>query len=149
MEDFTASDNGEYGQQDQLELSLEIRPYRLVSWFNAIATEKKRIFWKNRRIVRLISDESGWPQFTRFPVDNISKLEDPDLRYALRFADAAEAVGWASDGFGQSGHRVSIDATDEGLQSKLLTANYTGVISKGTDTFLESLMQANEGNQNK
>lgn len=84
------------------------------------------------------------PSITRMDTDKISELADSELRYALRFADAANAAGWLREGPGWfSGHAVYVMATDEDRESRLLEATYTGIVDKktGADTFLENLQR--------
>lgn len=120
---------------EQLSLPVEIRPRQEVSWYNAF----QRRNWLGRvSIVNLI--EGGTLKQSKIDVENISDLTDPNLRYALRFAAAANAVGFTYDAPNSSySHSVSVTSTDEGLESHLLSAEYTGVVKNGIDTFMQDL----------
>lgn len=75
------------------------------------------------------NDRSIQPSITRIATSEIDNLEDPDLRYALRFHEAARTVG----------HFVTIEATSEGVSSTLVEATYSGVTGKTQDTFMQDL----------
>lgn len=126
---------------EELELPLaDGRPIREVSWLNAKQVEKKRLFGK-KIISELVKDKNDWPTSTSIRADEISKLEDSSLRYALCFQAAADAIGWMEDSeFSRSRHVVTIEATDEGLNSRLIRASYSGVVTKNRDTFMETLL---------
>lgn len=77
---------------------------------------------------------------TDINVDDIDKVVDPDLRYALRLKAAAEAAGSFQHSLGSnSSHDVQVDATHEGFNSRFVHANYTGVTKHGKDMFMENL----------
>lgn len=120
---------------------------REVYWFAAVQFEKKRRLLANKVISQLIIDEKDqMPKAVRIDAGTIGVIKDPNLRYALRFADAAEAAGWVEDSAGcLGGHFVSTEATDEGVNSRFIGANYTGVTGRGTDTFLENLHRFSAG----
>lgn len=112
-------------------LPYESGPVREVSWFKVTQTEKKRRFLRNKILTDLIIDpKTGMAASHDIQSADISKIQDPDLRYALRLADAAQAVG---------NHMVSIEATDEGVNSQFVRAEYTGTLDGGADTFMQDL----------
>lgn len=117
----------------QPELPLEDgREISEVWWFNVRVTEKPR--WLGRygkvAISNDIEDENGLTTITRIRAEEISRIKDPDLRYALCFAAAADA---------NKDHDVTITATDEGFDSRLVSAIYSGIVTRKGDTFMESL----------
>jgi hypothetical protein len=128
---------------EQLTLPIAIHPKNEVSWFNVREVEKRRLFglFGTKIVKELIQEEDRvWPSTTKIEVEAISKLKDPDLRYALRFKDAADQAGWQPDGAAmQSRHDVSVDATDEGMDSRFMGASYSGVGKGASDTFLLNL----------
>ena len=124
--------------EDQLELPISVATKREVWWINGYTEVQKR-FFRQKAVVKLVI-ESGVAQTTYLDANHISELEDPNLRYALRFADAAEAVGMSDDGnYGKSGHFVTVVATSEDVKSKFLNATYSGITSRTEDTFMQSL----------
>lgn len=125
-------------EQSELPLA-EGRPIEEVRWFQARQVEKRRLLGK-KVISELIIDEKGWAKTTSISVAEISSLKDPNLRYALRFAAAADAVGWvASSEYTSYCHDVGVYATDNGLDSQLINAHYSGIARGRTDTFMENL----------
>ncbi len=124
----------------QLMLPIAIRAPREVSWFNARQTESRRLLGK-RVLTEFIFEEPGGPvKKATIDVDSITDLNDVNLRYALRFADAARASGWQQDGpYTSSGHFVWVKATDEAADSQLLRATYSGIVRGQDDTFMDNL----------
>ena len=131
-------------KSEQLMLPVEIRPEETVYWFNCVERQRWSLF--GRRIVRqsiMDSERAFMPAMTTIKVEDIDKLRDVNLRYALRFAAAADAIGMVQDRPGHSyGHFVSVDATDGGLDSRFLGAVYSGVVESGRDSFLEFIKSA-------
>lgn len=127
-------------EAEQLMLPVEIRPIEMVSWFNVVKTEKKRrLFGKKLRTELMIDPETSFPSLTTIKVDDINQLNDPDLRYALRLSAAASAAGWEEHSPGSmSMHDVWIHATDEGADSQLTGATYSGVVTAAGDTFMRN-----------
>ena len=124
--------------EEQLVLPISVGAKREVWWINGYTEVQKR-FFRQKAAIQLIT-ESGVAQTTYLDADHISALTDPELRYALRFADAAEAVGMSDDGhYGQSGHFVTVVATNEDAKSEFLYATYSGTTSRTEDTFMQSL----------
>jgi hypothetical protein len=130
-------------ESEQLTLPIAIRLKDEVSWFNVREVEKRRrgkIFGKKIVKELILEEDRVWPTMTKIDVEAIDKLNDPDLRYALRFEDAAKQAGWQNDGpWMQSRHDVSVDATDEGLDSRFMGARYSGIGQGPEDTFLLNL----------
>jgi hypothetical protein len=121
--------------------ALPFRVDRELSWINAEEVTKKHL-WGKRIGLRLLQDSQSIAGISTTSIDTseIHKLTDPDLRYALRFKDAADAVGWVRDGaYDSSCHYVSILATNEGLDSRILEASYTGVTENDSDSFMKNL----------
>jgi hypothetical protein len=126
--------------ENQPALDIVARPNRTVHWLNGVKSEERVYLFFKRVFTEPMLDELSRPQKTEIATDDIDKVQDPNLRYALRFAAAAEAVGTVPDGYGGSdAHTVNIFATDEGFNSKLISAMYTGKVVDGCDTFLERL----------
>lgn len=127
----------------QITLDFDHLPKREVYWLVAETEAKKRLVG-HKVVSKLVLDpDTSWPTSRYIDTADISKLGDPKLRYALRFADAADAVGWIEDSpYTKSGHNVTIAATDDGAESLLLYACYTGVVNRRQDTFMESLHAA-------
>lgn len=127
---------------NQLPLPYRLAPNREVHWLHGVV-ERRRSF-SGRRVAQLILERDiYYPKMTFIDAEKISELKDPDLRYALRFADAANAIGWTSDGpDSKSAHDVCVIAADDGVNSKFLEASYTGVTRRGSDTFLQNLHTA-------
>lgn len=128
----------------QLPLPLDIRPERTVYWLHASLSERRDWLLRKKSRVDLVFDpETGQPHSTEIPADDIDKVSDLALRCALRLADATDAVGWTDHGHGlYSAHSVRIQATDEGFDSRLLSAVFTGRTDDGQDTFMENLYSA-------
>lgn len=140
-------------ETEQLALPIAIRPKNEVSWYNMREVEIRRrgIIFGKKIVKELILEEDRiWPSTTKIDIETVDKLSDPDLRYALRFQDAAEQAGWKNDGSGmQSRHDVSVDATNEGIESRFMGAQYTGIGGGSQDTFLLNLYRfAPENNEN-
>ncbi|HWT55428.1 MAG TPA: hypothetical protein VN031_00145 [Candidatus Microsaccharimonas sp.] len=127
---------------EQLTLPIDIREQREVWWINARQVETRSRFL-GRRMLKTEFEYDGdslLPSRTRLSVDKINDLEDPNLRYALRFQDAAEAAGWFAHGGGMSSTKiVAIDATNEGAASRLLYSTLSGYGEDKTSSFLENL----------
>ena len=127
----------------QMTLDFDHLPKREVYWLVAETETKKRLVGHKVVTKLMLDPDTSWPTSKNIDSDDISELRDPKLRYALRFADAADAVGWIEDGpYTKSGHHVTIVATDNGVDSLLLYACYTGVVNKKQDTFMQSLHAA-------
>ena len=131
-------------KSEQLMLPVEIRPEETVYWFNCVERQRWSLF--GRRIVRELTmdpKQAFMPATTTIKVEDIGTLQDVNLRYALRFAAAADAIGSIEKFPGYSyGHGVSVDATDEGTESRFLGAVYSGVVESGRDSFLEFIKSA-------
>jgi len=126
------------GKYEQLVLPFEVRPVRLARWLQVVR-ERRRLFGRAATYT-FVTKPSGLPKTTTIDAEKIGELKDPQLRYALRFADAANAAGWQVESPGaMSGHFVNVEATDEGLDSRFVHATYTGIIKDGVDTFMENL----------
>lgn len=122
-----------YAKSEDQPLPVPIRPEREVSWLHGI--DSRRLGWLGRKPMMLCI-ESGFPERTTVKTEAISEIRDPNLRYALRFADAANAAGSIRDGeFSSHSLEVRIVATDEGTESRLLDAWYSGI----DDTFMDDL----------
>ena len=103
---------------------------------------KKRIMGLGSKVVtELITDNEMYhPKSVFIDASSIGELGDPNLRYALRFADAAEALGWMhTTEFSMSGHFVTVIATDAGVESRFISAAYSGRTEQGNDTFIRDL----------
>lgn len=127
---------------------LPVRPQREVVWTVMELVEKKRRFWFGKKVMeRYVSDEEYPPRavLRRMPADDINQLEDKDLRAALCLQDAARANGSIWDAPGAShGHSVYVFATDEGVNSKLVRAVYSGI----GDSFMNDLRLAEPTREN-
>lgn len=117
-----------FADAPQLLLPLDVREKREVSWLVVDQEAKKRRLWFGNKIVtRIVEDEDGQAVFHRIDSDDIAKVKDPDLKMALRLADAAKAMGWIDSGpYTKYAHSVAIEATGEGFDSKLVNATYSG-----------------------
>lgn len=90
-----------------------------------------------------MNQDTYLPQKTSVDTGTIPNFKDRDLRYALAFADAARAVGYREISPTMStAHSVGVVATDEGMNSRLLKAQYTGVGEGTNDTFMQNLHSA-------
>lgn len=136
------------GTLEQLMLPYESGPVhsREVSWSNYEIPSQPRSsmvrFLKNH----LIGGEKKLALGTTSNIksDDINKIVDANLRYALRFADSATSVGFVAVSETSSyADFVSIAATDNGLASQFIDATYSGIEAEGGDTFLDSLKQFN------
>jgi hypothetical protein len=77
---------------------------------------------------------------TFIDAETISQLQDPDLRYALRLADASAAVGWTDNSQDmKSCHEVTVTAEVNGTESRLIDVTYTGISKGHHDSFMENL----------
>lgn len=84
-----------------------------------------------KKAVRMLNDESCGISWKRVRVSSeditTENFTDPDLRYALRFAAAAKALGMIPDSETLShSNSVWVIATDGGKDSRLLSADYSG-----------------------
>ena len=100
----------------------------IVSWMVVERITQRRRFGLGKEVVtRVVEDEQGHAKFQRMDSDDIPTIKDPDLKMALRLADAAKRMGWIRDkGLSSYAHFVAIEATDEGAESKLVRAYYPG-----------------------
>jgi hypothetical protein len=127
----------------QLVIPVDLDMQREVHWVHGKQTKKWGLL--GRRIVTnlVMQDHTYMPKVTYINASAIAELVDPDLRYSLRFADAASAVGWTEDSPGSSSaHDVWVTATDEGVESKFISASYTGIGKNANDTFMQNLHSA-------
>lgn len=134
-----------YQTTKQAELSYESGPVREVSWFNVERIEKWRPFIRNKVVFNPLPDTDGniLAGFSAIQAADISKIADPDLRYALRFADAANAIGSVRDTpWSSHAHFMHVHATKDGFDSEFGHAVYSGVVDGSKDTFLENLHTA-------
>lgn len=131
-------------KSEQLVLPTELESAREIFWLHAEKVEMKRRFRSSRTIVKLLMDEAtGNPATSSIQAAEIPKIQDPDLRYALRLEDAANAMGWNEVTASlQTRHFVTVEATDEGFNSRLISATYSGIKRNGTDTFMRDLYRA-------
>ncbi len=132
------------GTSEQLMLPYESGPVhsRELSWNNFEFPSQPRNSMVRFLKSHLIGGEKKTALRTSSSIksDDISKIVDIDLRYALRFADAAESVGFVADSETSSyADVVIIEATDNGLNSKFVCATYSGIENESGDTFLNSL----------
>jgi hypothetical protein len=117
-------------ETEQLLLPIEIRPQETVSWFSIIQTEKRRRFGGTKIATELAVDpKTKLAVTTEIEVSKINELTDKNLRYALRLQSAAR----------QTGHMVTVDAIEDGLDSRFIKAEYSGVSRNGTDTFMRDI----------
>lgn len=130
-------------ESDQLTLPLELHQRREVFWLHGEQVKRRRLLG-SKTITRYIFEEYAYmPKRTYIDAENISDLLDPDLRYALRMADAADSVGWTDCGEGMKlSHDVYVVANYAGAESRFISADYTGVVRGGRDTFMENLHTA-------
>jgi hypothetical protein len=114
-------------QSEQLILPIEIRPKREVYWFQ-VTQEKRRKLFGERVVSKLVIDpETGMPATTVIDAADISTIQDSNLRYALRYVDAAEAIGWVQEAPGiQSMIGVGVDAQGDGVDAQFVSAQYDG-----------------------
>jgi hypothetical protein len=128
-------------EAEQLMLPIEVRPIQEVSWYNVEVTEKKILLLGKKVVKKLIKDpKTSQAAETVIRVEEIDNLNDPDLRYALRFKAAALSAGTITDGVNTSGpNDVIIEATDEGVDSRYVSAAYWGVVTPSVDTFMRDL----------
>lgn len=127
-------------ESEQLMLPVEIRPDQKVYWFNAVQSHRWGLLGR-RAVTRVAMLDNLRPAVTEIEVKDIPNLTDPSLRYALRFAAAADAIGFVQDSaYSSHSNCVFVDATDEGMDSRFLGATYTGVVTDGKDTFLEDIL---------
>lgn len=126
---------------EQLQMNLGVYPTAEVDWKNVELKKKFRPLI-GRSIVHVAVNEEGsvFPKFTRIPVEDISELTDPNLRYALRFQAAVDSVGMVDVGDGSSySDFVSVSAIGEGRDAIFASAHYSGYEDNGVDSFLETL----------
>lgn len=135
-------------ESEQLLLPIEIREPQRVSWYVVEQVEKRRfLFWK-QLVTKAIWDNKPYSLAqVSLDVEDISKLKDADLRYALRFSAAAKSMGSIPDSqFSSHGNFVTVNATSGSLEkdftdSRFSYATYTGVVREGIDTFLEDILR--------
>lgn len=120
-------------------LPIAIRPNRISRWNN----EELKTKWSllGKKVVRkLMVDRNFYPTSTEIDSDDIDKIKDPDLRYALRFQDAAKNAGsFYHTPYASSSHFVNVYATNNGFDSKYTGSSYTGISENGVDHFMENL----------
>lgn len=120
-------------ETEQLLLPYESGPVREVSWFNADRVEKKRRFLRDKVLTELVIDpETNLASRASILGGDIDKIQDPDLRYALRLYDAAQVVGC---------HFVQIEAIGSDYEANFVKADYSGVTKEGVDTFMQDLQR--------
>ncbi|HEX8182236.1 MAG TPA: hypothetical protein VF575_01385 [Candidatus Saccharimonadales bacterium] len=120
-----------------------------VFWFHGIVVEKKGLLGAPKTDINLVIDkDSELPKRTAINVAEISQIIDLDLRYALRAQAVANAMRQVRDSVlnPQVGNIVSIAATDEGLDSRLLHVTYSPLTSPDQDPFIQSINQFNPNN---
>ncbi len=104
-----------------------VEPARNVEWTNADKVYKRGLF--GRKAIKIVERWDGPYTLNKTIVQasSITNIKDPDLRYALRYKDAVEAVGWVrhSETSSSKGY-VTVVATDNGKESELLSAIYSG-----------------------
>jgi hypothetical protein len=135
-------DRGEV-DENQLSLPIDIGTKREVHWLHGVQQTRRRLIG-TRVVTHLVMNEDTYlPEITYIDTDDIAELKDPNLRYALRFADAAASVGWVRESSSSSScHNVTVIATNEGVDSTLLSTVYTGISDSSTDTFMKNLHDA-------
>lgn len=122
-------------QSEQLSLPLGIYSRQEVMWLIGEEVRDWRKLGKKAVMVM-----TGMPQFESIEVDKIDSMNDPALRYALRFAAAAAAMDFIQDSeFASHSHFVNITATNDGVDSRLLRQSYSGSAQGDIDTFMEDL----------
>ena len=131
---------------EQLALPVKVRPHQEVTWFIAKEVRKKRLLGLcgHKLVTQMVTSEAdGMIERRKIDVDDIGSLKDPDLRYALRFAAAADAAGWIEESpDSYSSHYVTVDATDEGADSRLIAARYSGLGNGQESTFVQDLRRS-------
>lgn len=128
-------------ESEQLKLDIPVRPKREVGWLCVEEVTRLKLFGK--KIVTKFVPKGPSLTLGSIDAERISELQDPDLRYALRFADAAQEIGWKEDGeCSLSKHAVFINAVGSDIESHLVSAQYTGRVLDGRDEFLENLRSA-------
>ena len=66
----------------------------IVSWMVVERITQRRRFGLGKEVVtRVVEDEQGHAKFHRMDSDDIPTIKDPDLKMALRLADAAKRMG--------------------------------------------------------
>lgn len=143
MKCSTELDKGFERSQEQLPLPFDDRPLHEVNWIHG-TTEKQRHWLFGRKTVNhLITELDGITLAkTRIAAKDVHRIKDPLLRYALAYQDAAAAAGtYHHTEYLSSSHYVSVVATNEGFDSKLISATYTGTDKDGSDTFIENLQR--------
>lgn len=129
-------------------LPLEFRSPQLVSWMVMKPVFQKRFgFFGGERIVfQQVIDSCSGEQLSRaIPADDIDKLKDKNLRYALRFQAATASFTPGAEGC-HIDHQVLVTATDAGVESQLVSANYIDYARQPAgqpegDAFLAYLVQ--------
>lgn len=131
-------------EPEQLKLEMPGTHYsREVSWYIVRPVEIKKRFGRVAIKHESVLDEYGRKCKKTIRADQISELEDENLRYALRFQVAAKALGsFQTSPSCTEGDSVYVDATDEGNSSRFVSATYSGT-GKGADsTFIKDLHRA-------
>lgn len=126
--DFRQYDTSDYEKDpQQLKLPLAIRESREVHWLNMTETQVKKLIGYKVVHEYLRREDMFLPKSTYIDTDDIAKLNDRQLRYALRFADAANAVGpIATSEYGSTSCRAIVTAVDDGVDSRFVDCTYSG-----------------------
>jgi hypothetical protein len=121
---------------EQLTLPLQIRMPLEVGYSTVNISRKQFLGIKTLKFMWAYGDE----EMTRIDVEEIADFTDPNLRYALRFAAAAKSMGFLRDTeYSSHGQEVRVTATNEGADSRLLEAWYSGTGSDKVDTFMQDI----------
>lgn len=129
--------------KNQLVLPLDLGITRQVVWYHGELITQRR-WLRTKKVVRLVVEQStGLPAKTFIDAGSIAELKDPALRHALALADTTNAVGWThTSPTGASAHDVMVIATNDGIDSRLVAAQYTGVGEGSNDSFMQNLHSA-------
>ncbi len=126
-------------EQFSIQPALPFKVDEDLHWFNTELVMRRGLLGK-RAVSRLIPDPStpsGLSE-TIVKISEIDKLTDQNLRYALRYADAARTIGLY----------VRIHATDQNFSSRLVEAVYFPFASsrdvEGRDSFTQELHRTPE-----
>ncbi|MFZ1360608.1 MAG: hypothetical protein WAS27_01065 [Candidatus Saccharimonadales bacterium] len=128
-------------QGEQLAMPLDVRVRRDVQWYVMEQEQRQRRCWFGKKVIERHIETDEWPYLAirKMAADDISTLEDSELKNALRLQDAANANGWIDDGHGASHSQfVEVYATDNGTDSRFVRATYSGV----DDSFMNDLQLA-------
>lgn len=120
------------------QLTYDTGPVRRVGWLVVELSVKPRKFFRDSVEVNYVTDpERNMPKWQCVDSGSIGEIADPELRYALRFADATNAAGRIDHGGGSSSwHDVVIEATED---ARLHSATYSGRMADYGDDFMENL----------